>query len=351
MARSLECLTALLEAADPAVQVPPEVSRRLAQQLQTDIGRWLPLFGAETNLKQLLPLQSHCCACKSVLSRCDSLQTKAVILHTTGPVPKQHIPVRCRNRACQRCSVLLWHNYRVESGKHIFTGSPDELRCLMLTSSFGFSIAWLQQFHSRLVRQHASFISESDVVREHARAEGQEHLLPTARLRLLISEGWFKWRFLLRVYACDLPSTASSPNPRFIDLRKNIEELLEPLLPIFQGQFTREAVNRARTAGMRCDVLVMDGNAKNRRATCASLLAGSLESPSLCQTLRHTCPCTPVLGKSFCSRHLADDSEDAAAIKDRLFWAAKHVIFPSVFPLHVKHCYIIDSRSYLLDGF
>ena len=56
----------------------------------------------------------------------------------------------------------MWHNYSVESGKHIFTGCPRELRCFMLTSSFGFSIAWLQQFHARLVRQHASFIGESD---------------------------------------------------------------------------------------------------------------------------------------------------------------------------------------------
>ena len=104
MAQSLECLTALLEAADPAVQVPPEVSRRVAQRLQ-DIGRWLPLFGAETDLQQLLPLQHHCSNCNAALSRCDSLKTMAVILDTTGPIRKQHVPVRCRDRACQRCSV------------------------------------------------------------------------------------------------------------------------------------------------------------------------------------------------------------------------------------------------------
>ena len=213
MAQSLECLTALLEAADPAVQVPPEVSRRVAQRLQDDIGRWLPLFGAETDLQQLLPLQRHCSNCNAALSRCDSLKTTAVILHTTGPIRKQHVPVRCRNRACQRCSVLLWHNYSVESGKHVFTGFPHDLKCFMLTSSFGFSTAWLRQFHSRLVRQHASFISESDVVRENACAEGQQHLLPTARLRLLISEGWFKWRFLLRASTCGV-TIFHRPSPK-----------------------------------------------------------------------------------------------------------------------------------------
>ena len=314
MAQSLECLTALLEAAAPAVQVPPEVSRRVAQRLQDDIGRWLPLFGAETDLQQLLPLQRHCSNCNGALSRCDSLKTTAVILHTTGPIRKQHVPVRCRNRACQRCSVLLWHNYSVESGKHVFTGFPHDLKCFMLTSSFGFSTAWLRQFHSRLVRQHASFISESDVVRENACAEGQQHLLPTARLRLLISEGWFKWRFLLRASTCGVPFS--------IDLRQNIEQLLEPAMAVFQRQFTREAVDRARNAKMRCDVLVMGGNAKNRGAVCASLLAGSLKSLSLGQTVGHKCPCTPVLGKILCSHHLAIGSDGATVIKDRLFCAA-----------------------------
>lgn len=309
MEQGFACLAAILESADPALQVPAEVGHRVAQRLQAEIGYLLPLFGAETDLQHLLPLQQHCSECNAVLSRCDSLKTQAVILHTAGPISKHHIPVRCRNRTCQRCSVLMWHNYSVESGKHIFTGCPHELRCFMLTSSFGFSIAWLQQFHARLVRQHASFIGESDVVREHARACGQEHLLPTARLRLLISEGWFKWRLLLRTYGCRQP-VAASPS---IDLRKDIDELLEPFMPAFQADFTKEAMDKARAARMRCDVLVMDGNAKNRRAVCASLLAGALRSPALGQTLRHTCPCTPRLGKSFCPHH---DSEVANIIQD-----------------------------------
>ena len=312
MEQGFACLAAILESADPALQVPAEVGHRVAQRLQAEIGYLLPLFGAETDLQHLLPLQQHCSECNAVLSRCDSLKTQAVILHTAGPISKHHIPVRCRNRTCQRCSVLMWHNYSVESGKHIFTGCPHELRCFMLTSSFGFSIAWLQQFHARLVRQHASFVGESDVVREHARACGQEHLLPTARLRLLISEGWFKWRLLLRTYGCRQP-VAASPS---LDLRKDIDELLEPFMPAFQADFTKEAMDKARAARMRCDVLVMDGNAKNRRAVCASLLAGALRSPALGQTLRHTCPCTPRLGKSFCPHHFTDDSEVANIIQD-----------------------------------
>ena len=42
----------------------------------------------------------------------------------------------------------------------------------------------------------------------------------------------------------------------------------------------------AQEAGMRCDVVVLDGNAKNRRAVCAAALAGSSHSEHLRRTLR-----------------------------------------------------------------
>ena len=173
----------------------------------------------------------------------------------------------------------------------------------------------------------------------NACAEGQQHLFPTARLRLLISEGWFKWRFLLRASTCGVPFS--------IDLRQNIEELLEPAMAVFQQQFTREAVDRARNAKMRCDVLVTHKNAKNRRAVCASLLAGSLKSLSLGQTLRHTCPCTPVSGKSLCSHHLAIGSDGATVIKDELFWAAVRCV--AGICLKMQHC--VASLGFFVSVF
>ena len=94
MEQGFACLAAILESADPALQVPAEVGHRIAQRLQAEIGYLLPLFGAETDLQHLLPLQQHCSECNAVLSRCDSLKTQAVILHTAGPISKHHIPVR-----------------------------------------------------------------------------------------------------------------------------------------------------------------------------------------------------------------------------------------------------------------
>ena len=296
------CLAQIIEDADPAAQVPPAVAHQVARRLGRDVGQYLPLFGAETVLEQLLPLHKSCPECSASLSRCDSNKSAAVLLHTTGPVSKEYNPLRCRRKICPSYGKVVWHNYRVEAGKHIFIGNPPQLKCFTLTSSFSFSVEWLEQFHRRLVRQHASFISESDVAREQAEAHGQEHLLPGARLRLLISEGCFKWRLLLRLQSCGL---LSAPHAS-LDLRQTVEELLGPA-----AEFTKSSVGRAREAGMRCDVLVMDGNAKNRRAVCASLLAGSTRSLSLARTLRHACPCTPVLGKK-CHRHLTDETANVS---------------------------------------
>ena len=61
---------------------------------------------------------------------------------------------------------------------------------------------------------------------------------------------------------------------------------------------------------MRLDVLVLDGNAKNRRAVCAALLAGATHSDALGKTLRHTCPGTPKLGHLFCPSHTPTDVEE-----------------------------------------
>ena len=167
----------------------------------------------------------------------------------------------------------------------------------MLTASFGFTVDWLQRFHDRMVRQHASFISEADLVVLAAERAGQSHLVP-ARLRLFISEAWFKWRLLLRL-----------DDPQNINLRDSVEDLLQPVLPSFNDRFTASAVEQARAASMRLDDLVLDGNAKNRRAVCAALFAGSTHSKALQKTLRHTCPGTPKLGHLFCPEHATEDDD------------------------------------------
>ena len=62
---------------------------------------------------------------------------------------------------------------------------------------------------------------------------------------------------------------------------------------------------------MRCDVVALDGNCKNRRAVCA----GSTQCPRLGKAVRHNCPRTPMLGQKFCPEHTGETSEAS-----REFW-------------------------------
>ncbi|CAL1131057.1 unnamed protein product [Cladocopium goreaui] len=133
----------------------------------------------------------------------------------------------------------------------------------MLSSVFGFSVPWLQQFHAGLVRQHASFTSEADVLTAQA-----------ARLRLLISQGWFTWRLLTRALGADL-------NLSEMDFLKPLEDMVALFLPQLQHTFGQNMLQAAKEAGMRCDVVVLDGNAKNRRAVCRAALAASSHSEHL----------------------------------------------------------------------
>ncbi|CAK9081792.1 Uncharacterized protein SCF082_LOCUS38904 [Durusdinium trenchii] len=260
MEQRLACLLDAVTSADPAAVVPDAVAGRVVECLSAEIGHCLPVFGGETCFRELLPLQKSCARCDSHLAKIASAKAVATIVHTGGLVRKDHIPCRCRNKNCDMYGSLIWRNYFVDAGRHFFLGHPQDLKCFMVSSSFGFSIEWLEDFHSRVVRQHASFISESDVIQQRAVRHGQTAWLPVARLRKMISEAWFKWRLLVRGYAYNIPGVAQNP----IDIHQGVEDLLKPVLPALQKAFSDAAVASARSANMRRDVIVMDGNAKNR---------------------------------------------------------------------------------------
>ena len=177
----------------------------------------------------------------------------------------------------------------MREGRHVFHGKLPGFRyCFMLSSVFGFSVPWLQQFHAGLVRQHASFTSEADVLTAQA-----------ACLRLLISQGWFTWRLLTRALGADLDLSE-------MEFLKPLEDMVALFLPQLRHTFGQNMLQ------MRCDVVVLDGNAKNRRAVCAAALAGSSHSEHLPRTLRHTCTRTPAFRHAFCRWHCEGpmDGED-----------------------------------------
>ena len=96
----------------------------------------------------------------------------AVILDLTGPVKKQHVPLRCQSRKCDEKGTYQWHNYYVAEGKHVFNGRIADMQCFMVTSRFGVSIPFLEQLHLRMLREHVSFAGEADVALRFAKRKG-----------------------------------------------------------------------------------------------------------------------------------------------------------------------------------
>ena len=115
----------------------------------------------------------------------------------------------------------LDHNYYVLLGRHVFNGMPGSMQVIMLTSRFGVSIAFLEQLHLRLLREHVSFAGEADVARRFSQRRGTAHLLPK-RLRLYLSQAWYVWRLML---CREMFVDEALPE---LDLRRPVEEHESP---------------------------------------------------------------------------------------------------------------------------
>ena len=117
---------------------------------------------------------------------------------------KQHVALRRRCPSCPDFGVLL-AQLQCPCRAALFSWKASRLPLLHAIFLFlalvcrGFSSSMLA-----MVRQHASFTSEADVLTAQAAATSQLNLLPAARLRLLTSQGWFTWRLLTRALGADL---------------------------------------------------------------------------------------------------------------------------------------------------
>ena len=131
-------------------------------------------------------------------------------------------------------------------------GNVTTMRCIMLTARFGCTVAYLEQLHLRMLREHVSFAGEANVAEAVAKKRGVGNLLPK-RLRLYLSGAWYIWRLALR--AQSLPNSSGIQ----IDLLKSVEGTLQEAWPWLDEQFAKETARRARNAGMRTDIHVVDG--------------------------------------------------------------------------------------------
>ena len=168
--------------------------------------------------------------------------------------------------------------------------------CIMVTSRFGVTVAFLHQMHERMLREHVSFVGEADVARRFAKRMGHEAILPK-RLRLYLSSAWYIWRLALR---CE---TLSIDTVGVLDMCAQIDSTIEDLWPKLAEHFEVETASRARASAMKTDVQVVDGNAKNRRLVCAASSNHVVTCPFLKRSVCVTCPHTPLLGSPFCAAH------------------------------------------------
>ena len=99
-----------------------------------------------------------------------------------------------------------------------------------------------------------------------------------------------------------------------VDLLCGIEQLIETRWLDMAAEFEATTAAKVRAAGMRCDVHVVDGNAKNRRLVCAAPLRHKLRSSALQRTIRTCCPKTPLLGSKFCKEHSHELDLEGASV-------------------------------------
>ena len=302
--RTCAWLRRIIEVGDPAALLPPAAVNQLAASLENaGVQSSQPFLGGEAEPSQLMHVTCSCPFCGQAMTSRPSMSANAVVLDVNGPLRKHHVPIRCDSPTCVHNGLYQWHNYYVLLGRHVFNGMPGSMQVIMLTSRFGVSIAFLEQLHLRLLREHVSFAGEADVARRFSQRRGTAHLLPK-RLRLYLSQAWYVWRLML---CREMFVDEALPE---LDLRRPVEEYIAQAWPLLVAAFESTTARRARQAGMKTDVQVMDGNAKNRRLVCAAFLRHMLTCHRLGRSVCVGCPHTPLLGSAFCSDHASEESAD-----------------------------------------
>ena len=247
------------------------------------------------------PIKVECPGCSLPRSAITSQGATATLLDVSGVFIKTHIPLRCKNRRCGLFDVSSWHNYQVREGGHYFSGDPTKLRCFMLTSSFGCTRRYMQQLHLRLVREHASFAGEAFVAREFLHECGEDPRCLLERLRLNLSDVWYKWRMALRLWR--MAADGQDSKIQQLNLSKPAEACAAEFWDVAVAHFDQATAAAARQNGQNCQVAAVDGNMKNRRSCCGALLQYVLRSQVLGKVIRLPCPHTALVGSVFCANH------------------------------------------------
>ncbi len=292
-----------LRRSDPAALLEDGVLAACARGLAgAGLRPWPPLLGSELEPEELIHPVTECPACGHTRTEARDKATSAILLDAGGVLLKRHIPLRCQRSKCKDVNVYAWHNYEVREGRHDFRGDPFQLRCFMITSSFGMTTSYLRQLHLRLVREHVTFAGEAFVARALAEEAGLGDRIVVERARLYLSEGWFKWRIALRLARLH-EAGFTEADPKKLDLAQTVEASAAPLWESAIQHFEESAAQAARAAGDNTRVAAVDGNMKNRRSCCGALFQHVVRNEQLGRVLRLPCQRTPLLGSFFCGQH------------------------------------------------
>lgn len=338
LGKVLRWLREIVRRGDPAALLPDAAVEHMAVCLaESGVTASPPFLGAESNPFVLMH-PSRMCACGKERAVYEHKSSDAVVLDVTGPLQKKHVPQCCRNAGCKSYGKLQWHNFLSVDGQHLVQGEISELKCFMITTSFGLTTSYLAQLHFRMVREHASFKGEAEVAADFAELINKKQHLP-ARLRLYLSEAWFMWRLALRVadlrekgisafnaFRCVLwpcclfslscarhivevsnQSAHQGEEVVSVDLLSPVEKIIEGAWDKLVNDFETGTARKVRQADFRRDVHVIDGNAKNRRLVCAAPVRQRLRNKILRRTILACCPHTPQLCSKFCKEHNVGD--------------------------------------------
>ena len=158
----------------------------------------------------------HRCTCGTQLRPDTAAATQATVVGCARARKCWHIPLRCGARLCRR----RWSStYSVHGGKHIVDEYVSQAPVFFTSATQAFDVEYLEQFHKRVMRMHATFCGEADVQNCCRKALSKAYTL------------WQLCQALAEIRAAQ-PATPGA-EPLEVDLSLPVEEQLNKYWPAY----------------------------------------------------------------------------------------------------------------------
>ncbi|CAE7225029.1 hypothetical protein AK812_SmicGene46748 [Symbiodinium microadriaticum] len=272
-----------LQACDPACLVAPDVLDSCARAIAHPEPRRVHFAHA-------------CPPCGGKLGK--RFEREASVVASSGVVTVIHGCFRCSARACPLYGRLIWANFVsrdnvrewLDGPSGVWPGSHRDVR--MLSPNFGVTNSWHEQFSLRMLKQHASWTSEAQVL-------GLDAVFPRAAPRML-EKAWLKLQLRKRwPKICADPFVLSEPFAiQFAKCKDQYDRCM-----------ARASRARSLAAGRQPTLIVIDGNQKMTRPACCQFSIQQVEGTNL----HHYQDCGET--RVFKGRNLLQETSAAAASK------------------------------------